>query len=66
MSEMDPDEADAGYRESVRRYRERIQADRRREWREHFLGLAEVHERLAAENRTKALQLIDAAAREVR
>jgi hypothetical protein len=60
LEAQEANRVEAAWAESVRRYNLKRQAERRQEWREHFLHLAEVHAGLAAENRAKALRLVGA------
>jgi len=47
------------WNESEQTYRARRRLEWLQEWHEHFLALAATHDRLADENRAKAIKLID-------
>jgi hypothetical protein len=55
--EVDPDEADPGYMESVRLYHERSEAEMRRRWIDFHRHLHQLHSTLAAEHAQKAAAL---------
>lgn len=57
--EADPDEADPGYIESVRLYRERSEAEMRRRWIDFHRHLHQLHSTLADEHARKAKALCE-------
>jgi hypothetical protein len=57
--EVDPDEADPGYMESVRLYHERSEAEMRERWTEYHTHMAMLHGRLADEHAHKAEKLCE-------
>ena len=57
--EVEPDEAEPGYIESVRVYRERSAAEMRRRWVEFHRHLRQLHSALAEEHAHKAEQLCE-------
>jgi hypothetical protein len=58
--ETDPDEREDLWVESVRRFHERAQAQRRQEWTEFHRSMVVLHGRLADEHREKAQKLLKA------
>ncbi len=60
--EEDPDEREDLWVESVRRFHERAQAERRQQWTEFHRGMAVLHGRLAAEHEAAAAKLLDGGA----
>ena len=57
FSGPDPDEYDPSWQDSVRKFNERAQAERRSAWCEYHRGLARIHLQLADEHERKAAQL---------
>ena len=55
----DPDELAPSWRESVARFHEAAQAERRAQWCAYHRTLATMHSRLAAEHARKADQLVN-------
>ena len=55
--EVDPDEADPGYMESVRLYHERSEAEMRERWIDFHQNMHRLHSSLAAEHAQKAAKL---------
>ena len=45
------------------KYRAGLEFSRMKEWQEHYLHLADIHERLCEENRQRAFRLLDEASR---
>lgn len=62
--EVEPDEAEPGYIESVRVYRERSEAEMRERWTEYHTHMAELHGRLSEEHAHKAEKLCESEAKE--
>jgi hypothetical protein len=58
--ETDPDEQEELWRESVRRFHERSEAEMRHRWIEYEQHMTELHTRLAEEHREKAEKLLEA------
>lgn len=56
--ELEPDELEPGYVESVRRYREARRREAAELWRDYHEHMRELHERLAAEHASKASALL--------
>jgi hypothetical protein len=57
--EADPDELDAGYQESVRRFNARRREENRWAWVRYFDRMADAHARLSAEYGARAEALMD-------